>query len=72
MLKLKIKASTNNEQKNIDLKQQHYIYVRNAESARSLQENQERASRNPDEYFAFGFNLEKQLPYPKLSVCNAY
>jgi hypothetical protein len=67
MLNLKIKASTNNEEKT-DLKQ-HDIHLRDDELARrSLQEDQERASRNPDEYFAFTFDLQKALPYPKLSV----
>jgi hypothetical protein len=65
-----MKASTNNEEKT-DLKQQHEIHLRNAKLARrSLQEDQERASRNPDEYSAF--NLQKALSYPKLSVSIAY
>jgi hypothetical protein len=73
MLNPKIKASINNEEKT-DLKQQHDIHLRNAELARnSLQDDKERASRNPDEYFAFAFNLQKKaLSYPKLSVSIAY
>jgi hypothetical protein len=57
MRNLKIKSSTNNEEKP-DLKQDHDIHLRNAElSTRYLQGDQERASRNPDEYFAFAFDL---------------
>jgi hypothetical protein len=69
MLNLKIKSSTNNEEKT-DLKQ-HDIHLRDAELARrSLQEDQEKASRNPDGNFSF--DLQKALSYPKLSVSIAY
>jgi hypothetical protein len=71
MLNVKIKASTNNEEKT-DLKQQHDIHLRNAELARSLQEDQERASRNSVKYFAFAFDLQKALSYPKLPVSITY
>jgi len=47
--------------------------LKNAELARkALQEDKILASKNPDKYFAFSFDLQKALPYPKLSVSIAY
>jgi len=42
--------------------------LKNAELARkALQEDKILASKNPDKYFAFSFDLQKASPYPKLS-----
>lgn len=50
-------------------REEHSIHLSNAELARKcLKEDQNLASKNSDNYFAFSFDLQKALPYPKLSV----
>lgn len=72
LLNIKIKASNNEEEKN-KLTEEHDVHLRLAESARnSLKQAQEQVSRNSDYYFAFSFDLQKALPYPKLTTSVAY
>ena len=53
--------------------EEHNIYLRCAELARkSLKQDQDFARNNLDVYFAFSFDLEKALPFPKLSISIAY
>nr|XP_012148112.1 PREDICTED: uncharacterized protein LOC105663491 [Megachile rotundata] len=71
-LNMKIKTTTDDEEKTI-LVQKHDVHLQDAELARkALQEDKILASKNPDKYFAFSFDLQKALPYPKLSVSIAY
>lgn len=71
-LNIKIKASCNTEEKE-NLTEEHNIHLRCAELARkSLKEDKDLARNNPNVYFAFSFDLEKALPFPKLSVSIAY
>ncbi|XP_072763725.1 uncharacterized protein [Anoplolepis gracilipes] len=71
-LNMKIKTTTDDEEKTI-LVERHDVHLQNAELARkALQEDKILASENPDTYFAFSFDLQKALPYPKLSVSIAY
>ncbi|KAI4482021.1 hypothetical protein M0804_009040 [Polistes exclamans] len=64
-------SSNNDEEKN-KLTEEHDVHLRLAESARnSLKQAQEQVSRNSD-YFAFSFDLQKALPYPKLTTAVAY
>ncbi|GFY53426.1 uncharacterized protein TNIN_488201 [Trichonephila inaurata madagascariensis] len=52
---------------------EHDVHLRLAESAwNSLKQDQEQVSRNLDYYFAFSFDLQKALPYPKLTSSVAY
>jgi len=72
LLNIKIKASNDDEEKN-KLTEEHDVHLRLAESARnSLKQDQEQVSRNSDYYFAFSFDLQKALPYPKLTTSVAY
>ncbi|KAI4482024.1 hypothetical protein M0804_009043 [Polistes exclamans] len=72
ILNMKIKTTTDDDEK-IILVERHDVHLQNAElSRKALQEDKILASENPDEYFAFTFDLEKALPYPKLSVSIAY
>lgn len=71
-LNMKIMTTTDDEEKTI-LVQRHDVHLQDAELARkALQEDKILASKNPDKYFAFSFDLQKALPYPKLSVSIAY
>ena len=55
------------------LTEEHDVHLRLAESAKnSLKEDQEQVSRNSDYYFSFSFDLQKPLPYPKLTTSVAY
>ncbi|KYM87988.1 hypothetical protein ALC53_03206 [Atta colombica] len=55
------------------LVQSHDLHLKNVELARkALQEDKILASKNLDKYFAFSFDLQKALPYSKLSVSIAY
>ena len=71
-LKLKIDASSNEDEK-LQLMQIHDSHLKSAEKARqSLKDDNEKAKDNPSEYYGFTFDLQKPLPYPKLSVSVAY
>lgn len=71
-LYFKIKATTDANEKS-SLLEEHNIHLEKAELARkALKEDQNLASMNPDKYFAFSFDLQKALPYPKLTVSVAY
>lgn len=71
-LNLKKKTSCNNAEI-ASITEEHDVHLKNAESARKcMQEDKILASQNPDRYFAFSFDLQKALPYPKLSVSIAY
>lgn len=71
-LNMKIKTITDDEEKML-LVERHDVHLQNAElSRKALQEDKILASENPDKYFAFTFDLQKALPYPKLSVSIAY
>ena len=55
------------------LVQKHDVHLKNAKLARkALQEDKILATESPVRYFAFSFDLQKALPYPKLSVSIAY
>lgn len=72
LLKGKIEACSNEEEK-LHFRQSHYLHLQNAKSARNcLAEEQKKAKENPREYYGFSFDLQKTLPYPKLSVSLAY
>ncbi|XP_054734742.1 uncharacterized protein LOC129242214 [Anastrepha obliqua] len=71
-LKLKIEASSNEDEKLhlMEIRDSHLI---SAEQARkSLTDDIQKAKDNPSEYYAFTFDLQKALAYPKLSVSVAY
>ncbi|KAF8783392.1 hypothetical protein HNY73_013557 [Argiope bruennichi] len=72
MLNMKIKISCNiQEQQN--LREQYEMHLINSEMARkSLHEDRNMVANNPENYFAFSFDLQKTLPYPKLTVTMAY
>jgi len=71
-LDMKIQTTTDDEEKTT-LVQSHDVHLKNAELARkTLQEDKILTSKNPDKYFAFSFDLQKALPYPKLSVSITY
>ena len=72
LLKGKIEAC-NNEEEKLHLKESHDVHLQNAERARNcLAEDQRKAKENSREYYGFSFDLQKALPYPKLSVSLAY
>ncbi|EZA54507.1 hypothetical protein X777_05486 [Ooceraea biroi] len=72
LLKVKIEASSNEEEK-LHFRQQHDLHLKSAEQARKcLKDDQKKAVENPEEYYAFSFDLQKALPYLKLSVSIAY
>ena len=53
--------------------EEHDVHLRLTESTRnSLKEDQDQVSRNSDYYFSFAFDLQKALPYPKLTTSVAY
>lgn len=53
--------------------EEHDIHLKLAESARNaLKQDQERVSSNPSHYFGFSFDLQKALPFPKLTTSVAY
>lgn len=52
---------------------EHDIHLRLAESAwKSLEHDQSLTLRNSDHYFAFSFDLQNALPYPKLNTSVVY
>ncbi|XP_047347879.1 uncharacterized protein LOC124948386 isoform X2 [Vespa velutina] len=68
----KIEASSNEEEK-LHLRQSHDIHLQNIERAKNyLAEDQKKSKENPREYYGILFDLQKALPYPKLSVSLAY
>ena len=72
LLKLKIEASSNEDEK-LHLMEIHNSHLNSAEQARKiLSDDIQRAKDNPSEYYGFTFDLQKALPYPKLSVSVAY
>ena len=69
---MKIQA-TNSDEEKATLVQRHEVHLKNAELARkALQEDKILATENPERHFAFSFDLQKALTYPKLSVSIAY
>ena len=65
--------TTNSEEEKATLVQRHDVHLKNAKLARkALQEDKILATENPERYFAFSFDLQKALPYPKLSVSITY
>ena len=53
--------------------EEHNVYLKLAESARNaLKQDQQRVSSDPSHYFGFSFDLQKVLPFPKLTISVAY
>ncbi|XP_046820766.1 uncharacterized protein LOC124425043 [Vespa crabro] len=72
LLKGKLEASSN-EEENLHLRQSHDLHLQNVKRARNcLIEDQKKSKENPREYYGISFDLQKALPYPKLSVSLAY
>lgn len=70
--KSKVNATTNEEEKCL-ITQDHDLHLEKAEKARNcLKSDQDLIGSDPDCYFGFTFDLQKALPYPKLTVSVAY
>lgn len=67
----KLKYSTDEEEKR-QLKQDHELHIRKVEKTRDSMIPDAKKSSNNDSYYAFSFDLEKSLPFPKLVCQQAY
>ncbi|CAG9826576.1 unnamed protein product [Diabrotica balteata] len=69
--KLKKAAATDaNEIKQIEV--EHELHLRKAELARTSMKKDTEKAQTDDSYYAFTFDLEKALPFPKLTTSIAY
>lgn len=72
LLNLQIQSATT-EKERAKLQETRDLHLQKAELARNtLKDDQKTAMEDPDHFFAFSFDLQKALPYPKLSVSAAY
>lgn len=62
----------NNEEEKRNLQAMHELHLRKAEAARTAQANDATLSKNDSNVYAFTFDLEKALPFPKLTTGIAY
>lgn len=71
--KYKIQMSTLEdaiERKNLEV--QHELHLRKAEAARTSMKLDKEKSQKDKLYYAFTFDLQKALPFPKLTTSVAY
>uniref|UniRef100_A0A6P7GRT0 Uncharacterized protein LOC114345931 n=1 Tax=Diabrotica virgifera virgifera TaxID=50390 RepID=A0A6P7GRT0_DIAVI len=61
-----------NEQEKQHLKAMHELHLRKAEAARSAKDEDAKQSKDDPNYYAFTFDLEKALPFPRLTTGIAY
>ena len=50
------------------LKLKRYLHLRSAEMARKCLGDQKKVAENPDEYFAFSFDFQKALRFPRTLI----
>ena len=61
--------SNSDEEEKLFLRQSHDLDLQSTEQARNCMiEEQQKVKENPREYYGFSFDLQKALPYSKISI----
>lgn len=70
--KIKILALEGNEEEKEQLKVQHEVHMRKAEAARNSLRQDTKKAKEDQSFYVMTFDLEKALPFPKLTTSVAY